>query len=172
MNSLWKKLGLHTTIFEYFEYLILKYSLFGGCFVLFKFVSFWREHLEPGFFSPSALLSLTCALSFNFATTGPKPGMKMEEGEKNHNGKISKSIFLNWLEMVFRHIITFLSLAFIFSSTSRPLQPGIKENVDSNSYKQDSKTCKNIASRIQNLARILQELCIPLQDSFQDSCNF
>ena len=115
----------------------------------------------------------------------------MEEGEKKIiMEKKSKSVFINWLDIVFRHIIAFLFLAFIFSSNSRPQQPGNKKygfKFLQESCNQDSKTCKNLASRIQNLARvvlqvgfktcknlarILQEVCILLQDSLKDSCKF
>ena len=156
------------------------------CLILFYFgESFLSQVILPGVMLSSPIIVLC-----NSATAGPKPGMKKEEGEKkNHTGKKSKSVFLNWLEIVFRHIIAFLFLTFIFSSNSRPQQPGNKKygfKFLQESCKQDSKTCKNLASRIQNLARflqvgfktcknlarILQEVCILLQDSLQDSCKF
>ena len=132
------------------------------CLILFYFgESFLSQVILPGVMLSSPIIVLC-----NSATAGPKPGMKKEEGEKkNHTGKKSKSVFLNWLEIVFRHIIAFLFLTFIFSSNSRPQQPGNKKiwiqilarilqagfkNLQE-SCKSDSKSCKILASWIQNL---------------------
>ena len=132
-----------------------------GCFILFYFgESFLSQAILP-----RAMLNSPIIVLCNSATACPKPGMKKEEGLKKKLNwkKNQKSVFLNWLETAFRHIITFLFLAFIFSSTSRLCSQVIKKmwihtlarilQAGFKILQVGFKTCKNLARSMYSLAR-------------------